>query len=329
MRLGFVILNHREPAQLLRLIGTLRKQLPDAPIVVHNDNDRVDLPGSPLDVFGDVHLLTNNTPLQWGDFSIQNAFWRSIACMVDSIEFDWLVVLSAQDYPIKPLTGLSDRLSKTRADALLRATPIRELGSRSDRRNMRRRYLYQYRPSPAPSTAKLRLLLRRSISPFVDVFNNVQPCVQVYKLPDGIPWRLGLRARSTPFSEHEPCWFGSTWHTLSYRAACLLVETIRSKSACVDYYRRTIMPAESATATLICNAPELSVESSEVHYARWSAPRTGHPDLLGTEDLPELVKAPGYFARKFDITKDSKILDLLDDYLESPDALLENETLSL
>ena len=49
MRIAFLILNHREPTQLLRLVATLRRELPEAPIVVHNDRFRIEISTSMLD----------------------------------------------------------------------------------------------------------------------------------------------------------------------------------------------------------------------------------------------------------------------------------------
>jgi hypothetical protein len=54
--------------------------------------------------------------------------------MIEHIEFDWLILLSAQDYLIKPLANLGNYLAATGADVLLRTTSISQLSSRRDRR---------------------------------------------------------------------------------------------------------------------------------------------------------------------------------------------------
>jgi hypothetical protein len=85
----------------------------------------------------------------------------------------------------------------------------------------------------------------------------------------------------------------------------------------VNYYRRTVLPGESATATLLCNEPSLHVYPHDLHYTRWTHPKTAHPDVFGATDLAELLAAPQYFARKFDLAKDAEIFDKLDDILTS------------
>ena len=318
MRIAFLILSHRAPEQLLRLLTTLRRQLPDSPLVVHHDKFRADLDAAALDLLGDVHVLTSDQPVTWGDFSLVDVCWRSMAWMALHIEFDWVIVLSAQDYPIKPLVGLADAIAQTGADALMSAAPINDLPNAVDRRNRRRRYLYQYcdaraRWPVASVRGRLWANLRQCFALPADVFNNVQPYFQLYKLPDRMPWRLGRVSRSTPFTSDAPCWFGSVWYGLSRKAVDYLITFTQGNPQFAEYYRHTVCPDESATATVICNAPDLRVEQCALHYVRWTRPRSGHPDMLGIEDLADLLSAPGYFARKFDMTVDSAVLDKLDE----------------
>lgn len=316
MRIAFLILNHRAPAQLLRLIRTLRRELPDSPIVVHHDEFRAELGRDLLDFDDNAFLLTTGTPISWGDFGVVDAYWQCLSWMGQNIEFDYVILLSGQDYPIRPLAPLAADLAAAGADIWLDAVPIDELGRRKDRVNRRRRQLYQYRPAAEPARSSLaRCRLRRRTAILIDVLNNVQPFFYVYKFSDQQPWRLGWRARHTPFTLAEPCWFGSMWLTLSRRAAEFVVDAVRRRPDYVEYCRRTAHPDESATATLVCNAPWVRIERRDLHYVRWTHSGTGHPDVFRTEDLPELLTAPGYFARKFDIATDAHVLDELDGIL--------------
>jgi hypothetical protein len=317
------VLNHRGSPQLVRLLTTLRRQLPDSPLVVHHDRFRAELPFSELEHLGNVHLLRSERPVLWGDFSLLEAYWRSMTWMVENLEFDWLMLLSGQDYPIKPLNGFHEYLAGINADAVVDAVPIDDIAVASDRRDRFRRYMYQYQP--AQTTWLGRHLpergwnfLRISTSPAADVFNNVQRHVQIYKFPDHMPWRVGRRAVATPFTEAQPCWYGSAWLSLSRHATEYLVASTYSKPDLVSYYEQTIIPDESATATIICNASELHVERRQLHYLRWSHRRSSHPDVLETKDLPALIESPAYFARKFDLDRDAGVLSRLDALIENP-----------
>jgi hypothetical protein len=153
MRIAFLVLNHRGPDQLLRLLSTLRGQLADAPIVVHHDRFGQSVRQSDIEEVDNAHLLTSPRPLAWGDFSIVDACLRSMSWMRDELDFDWVFLLSGQDYPIKPLASLPHDIETLNADVLLRAVPISQVRTASGRRDKRRRYLYQYQPMPTDFSA--------------------------------------------------------------------------------------------------------------------------------------------------------------------------------
>lgn len=67
-------MNHRDPEQLMRLVATLRLELPGAPIIVHNDKFRACIAASASDSIENAYLLTNDEPIRWGDFSLVDAF---------------------------------------------------------------------------------------------------------------------------------------------------------------------------------------------------------------------------------------------------------------
>ncbi len=309
MRIAFLILNHRPPDQLLRLMAAIRLELATSPIVVHHDRFRANLDASTIDTIDNAYVLTSPAPVVWGDFSIVAACWRSMAWMSEHLDFDWVVLLSGQDYPIKPLATLGEYLAGLQSDAVLRAAPIHDLHSQVD---LSRRYLYQYRPAAGHPSGQARTLLRRSSGPLVNVINASQSQLHIYKLPIHMPWRVGWRAQSPPFTKENPCWQGTMWIALSRRGLDYLLAAIRRRPDYVDYYRRTIIPDESATSTLLCNAPDLRIESASLHFARWTNPVIGHPDTFSANDLDELLAAREYFARKFDLSHDGKIFDALD-----------------
>lgn len=318
MRIAFLILSHREPSQLLRLVATIRLQLPDSPIVIHHDTFREPLPKSALDPFHGVHLISPEGPTGWGDFTVVAAACRSMEWMIQHLKFDWMVLLSAQDYPIKPLVGFGDYLEQGGADVLLDAAPITHVSrSPAARRDIRRRYLYQYKSYVIDLQSvqlfhRLPLGLQRWTERLIDTINIIQPCFKLYRFPDGTPYRFGLRSVPTFLSKDNPCWKGSPWFGFSRRATEFVLNYLHDNPHFVNHYRRTVMPDESMFPTLVGNSKELRVDQRPVHHVRWTNPKSGHPDIFGIDDLPELIAAPQYFARKFDIDKDVLILDELD-----------------
>jgi hypothetical protein len=322
MKVAFLVLNHRPPEQLIRLLTTLRSQLPDSPIVVHHDVFHGEFPAGQLEPIGNVHLLASGKRMTWGDFSLVEACCWSLAWMLEHLEFDWMVLLSGQDYPIKPLDGLVDDLTRDGADAVFGAAPINQLPA-FRRMLMYRRYFFQYRPATALAAVRpptwlpkaARDVVGWSTWGLIQALNNLQPLFKIYRLTDRIPYRFGRRARNTPFGGNWPCWHASQWFALSRDALGYVLDYLDDHPEYVDYYRGTMVPDESMLATLVYNSPNLNVANRDVTYTRWANNRSPHPDTFRVEDLGELAAVPQYFARKFDIDKDSRILDKLDNLL--------------
>ncbi len=318
MRVAYLITSYRPPTQLLRLLGTLRRAQPQSPLVVHHDRFRSDWGTDLVAPIGGVDVLTSDTPVSWGDFSIVDITWKSLSWMVRHLDFEWVVFLSEQDYPIAPADSLEERLGGAGVDAFVAAQPIHMIEDGELRMDCDRRYNYRYSTLPHLGImARLPPTLRRRIADSAHYANFVlyklQRKVTVYRYPDPLPMRLGVRARHSPFSSAFPCWYGSQWMALSRRAAEAVVEYVARHDDYVRHYARTVIPDESATATIVCNDPRLRVRDEELHHVRFnSGEGDGHPDVFGLDDLEELVSSGRFFARKFDLDVDSAVLDALD-----------------
>lgn len=319
MRVAYLITSYRPPQQLLRLLGTLRRAQPDAQLVVHHDRFRSPWSTDQVAAIDGVEILTSETPVSWGDFSIVAATWKSLSWMMKNLEFDWVVFLSEQDYPIAPLGELEQRLAGSGVDAFIEARPIDQIEDAVLKMDCDRRYNYRYRVLPRPGVmARLPPQARRRVADAANYTNFVlykaQRKVTLYRYPDPLPMRLGFRPHHSLFSEAFPCWYGSQWMMLSRRAAHHVVAFVDTRADYVRHFSRTVIPDESATATIVCNDPLLRVHNGHLHRIRFSS-TDGHPDVFGLEDLDELIECGRFFARKFDVDIDSAILDALDERL--------------
>ncbi len=79
----------------------------------------------------------------------------------------------------------------------------------------------------------------------------------------------------------------------------------------MQHYRRTILPSESLFATVLANDPRISIGPAPRMLAfEDGAP---HPRTFATPDLDKLLASGMHFARKFDESVDSRVLDQLDE----------------
>lgn len=317
LRIAFFVSAYRSSAQLTRLVHTMRRAEPEAPIVIH---DSFDLPLQP-DLFAsvpDVHVLRTDRRIVWGDMSLESARWEVFRWVRRNLDIDWLVLLSEQDYPIAPLAVLRTRLARGGADAVMFGRRIETLPADGLRIECTRRYLYRYFSFPSlrieqrlPALPRrIAAILRRRIYAAV---NRLQPKIFVYQTPAGLalPTRIGIRASKTPFDAEFPCWFIDCWYALSRKALEHVTDFVDTHPEFVRYYARTVIPLESATGSIVFNDAELTVDNLSLHTIRFSAPVSGRPDVFGYADLDYLRSSGGVFARKFEST-DTDVLDELD-----------------
>lgn len=318
MRLAYLVTSYRSPEQLLRLVRTLRRADSDARVLVHHDVFVSDAPVAELAAL-DVRLLTSEHPIVWGDMSLERVRWRMFAELLDGPPFDWMVLLSEQDYPVAPPAALKSFLAGSGADAVIEAQRIEDIADPGLRRECELRYRHTYAALPGTGLARrlpprLRSALRRTRLLGYRVINRVQSRMRFYFLPEELhlPTLVGVRRSAAALAGFGPIWYSEAWYALSREAVEHVVEHVRRHPEFVRYASRTVIPLESATATIVANAAHLTVLDAPLHHIRWSKRTSGRPDEFGLDDLDELLGSGRWFARKFSVT-DHRVLDQLDE----------------
>lgn len=314
----YLVTSYRRPEQVLRLAGTLSRESPDSGLLIHHDRFRSSLDAAELrGVAGNAHLLTSPRALRWGDFSVVDMHWRCFEWALEHVDFDWLILLSEQDYPVWPLERTERLLRDSASDIWVRARRVPATVEGSDPLSYNR-YFYSYSAVPGaervhglpvPWAPKWRSFRQRAVN---RVNRRPGRLVRAETYPDGMPTRFGVRRRTTPFSDSFACWVGKAWFALSRDAVSEVVSFTKAHPSYRRYFRWAIVPEESATVSVVLNAPSLGVVERDLHFERWSDLYSGHPDVLGEDDLAAIISSGMPFARKFDLAKDVRILDALD-----------------
>ena len=79
----------------------------------------------------------------------------------------------------------------------------------------------------------------------------------------------------------------------------------------VAYFRSVLIPDEIFIHTILGNSPfRIAAGRNNPHYIRWTV--GPHPDVLSEEDLPALRESEKLFARKFEWSREAKLLDRVD-----------------
>lgn len=203
---------------------------------------------------------------------------------------DWTLILSGQDYPLRPLAAIEADLDPSRFDA--RIGSVREVESRrpviDDEFYLRCRYRHFARPRRVPALPR-----------------RLRPLIYARDLPPLVGFR-----RLTP--PPLPFFASADWLTLGRRA----LETVLDASGdrrLMRHFRGVAVPSESFFASVLLAEPSLVVERDNRRFASFPHAGAPHPETLTSGDLDRILASGADFARKFDAEIDSKVLDRLDE----------------
>ena len=290
MKVVYVVLSHRNPEQVLRLVRALGEG-PAARVLVRHDPRGAPLAAAEIEAAG-AEALEDRIEFQWGGWSKLELI---LACLREAAARhhpDWVLVLSAQDYPLRPLADIEADLAASTADGRLGA--VREVERRrpppgEDEFFLRCRYRHYTRPRAMPGLPRLArpLFYKRDLPPLV-----------------------GLRRLARP---PLPFFASADWLTLGPRALAAVLAASEDRRL-MRHFRRVAVPSESFFASVLLADPSLAIEGDNRRFAPFSREGAPHPDTLTSRDYERLLASGADFARKFDAALDSRVLDLLDEH---------------
>lgn len=292
MRIAYIISAYKYPDQLVRLVRRLDDQ--GATFFIHMDK-KSDTPIYQRAVAGlndlpNVYFLKRHRSY-WGGFGHVAASIKGLNELSRRhIAFDYAVLLTGQDYPIKMNTQIKDFLKNSTGMSYLDYAELPDDGPVSRHRidywHLRFGKHLAFPTRRGFRSRPLSLIWRVLISLF--------------------PWK-----RRFPTGFHP--YVGSSYWCLSEECVSYITDFIAQNRAFVAFFRYVDIPDELFFHTLILNSPwREKVINASLTYFDWTNPAAGLPAILGQGDFEKLRHSSKLFARKFDTTKDAVILDLID-----------------
>jgi Core-2/I-Branching enzyme len=278
MRIACIIMAHKEPHQIERFIKKF-KSLP-FDFYIHLDKK---INREPFDYLLDipqVYFIKKRIRVRWASYNFFHAEIQSFKEVLSGgTEYDFISVMSGQDYPIKPVSEIFQFLEKRPGKNFISYEDDGVWWSRAITRINK----YHFTNFGFRGRYRIQFLL-----------NALLP---VRKFP--LPYSLygGPRAMCM---------------TLSKDCAAYIVEFIESNKKLRNFLRFTWGADEFMIPTLIMNSKfKSTVVNNNFYYIDWSKAGAS-PKTLGSEDFELLLASDKMLARKFDIQIDSTIFDLLD-----------------
>jgi hypothetical protein len=272
---------------------------------------------SRLESWPGVHVIQGSGG--YGDFSHLDRYFAAVDWLdANGVEFDWLQTMTGQDYPLKPIAEIERSLVYGDMEGYLQYAPVfpdrtppdADWGAGPEFRlddpfNSSMKYEYQSRRIGRPTEAKQRWLRP------VMALNLVQPWVRVSLAYSTI----GVRRKNTIFTDDFICYGGSFFSALSASCVRYARDFARSHPEVVQFFRGLLAPEEVFLQTVLVNSKKFNLMPNGTHYIDFANSRNAHPKVLGVTDLPAMISSGANWARKFDASLDSEVLDILDRHI--------------
>ncbi len=287
MKIAYIILAHRLVDQLARLISVLHTE--GDTFFVHLDKRADRRSGRdawssltsrlPSDIA--LHAVARRHRCYWGSLSLVLATLEGIRTLVESgIPYDRAVLLSGQDYPIKPLGEIKAFLANHPQEEFIESFAFAAPNRWTD-------YGGPY----------------QCMSRALDWHLGVRG--RWLHLPIRRRFPLGMQPHG-----------GSQWWCLTRACIEYVHHFVSEHPAYLAYFARAFIPDEMFFQTTIANSPFAArMARDNLTFVDSSSPTPPWPSVLDRRYFRALTQSPKLFARKFDSTHDAEILDMLDTYI--------------
>jgi hypothetical protein len=279
MKVACLMMVHKEPAQIERLLAKFDH--PGFDFYIHLDKKANFKEFAYLAQRKGVYFIVKRTKVRWASYSFVQAILTSFQQILDSGQaYDFISVMSGQDYPIKPVPQFYAYLERNKGKNFI---CFEDQDAHWWSHAINRIKKYHFINFDFRGRYRLEYLL-----------NSI--------LPDRhfpLPYVLygGPRAMCM---------------TLTSDCAAYVCDFIASNRRIRTFCHFTWGTDEFLIPTLIMNsAYSKSVINNNFYYIDWSQGGS-NPKILTSEDYDSLVDSDKFMARKFDMHQDSKILNMID-----------------
>jgi hypothetical protein len=290
MRIAYLVTAYRDLRHLQRLCGALRREDPGCLIYVQLDRgSAVAAQALALDL--PVHLTRH--PVRWGDGSYLLALVDSLRAMAEE-PWDWVLLLSGQDYPVRPLDELRRELGRGEHSAFAPVSARLEPGADApDEVVTRYTYRYVWAHGRWPRAA---LAVAHRAAPLVERASRRR--LRVQPRPRGYGPGLGIRRGATIFTSARSCWMGSDYIAMRRDMTAAVLQLLDAEPEVLEFFAETFVPSEALFPSVLRWIDPDGVANRNFHFMRFGG--RANPRLITRDDLPELWDLGVPFARKFD-----------------------------
>jgi hypothetical protein len=276
LKIAYLILCHKAPEQVIHLVKRLNDQ--GVIIVIHVDSRSNDMRAklaSALRSFPNVYFAKQYR-CYWGRFGIVRA---TLSCIEEALkhQFDYAILLSGQDYPLKSNAEINNFFSRNSGSEFIESFALLKPNRWSAHGGA---YQASYRALGFTLAFRSRFI--------------------------HTPW---MRKFPLTYEPHG----GSQWWALSRGALQHIFEVVKTHPYYSIFFKFTFIPDETFFHSIISNSKYASRIDRHITYTDFGQPLPPYPKILDLTDLPILKKGEWIFGRKFDHVKSAKLVEKLDE----------------
>ncbi len=275
MKIAHLLLIHENPSQLKRLIQRLAH--PDAEFYIHVDL-KTDINPFLYLQSKDVKFIVNRVNVHWGAYSIVQATVNSLEEILKSdYNYDYINLLSGQDYPLKSTEAIHDFFKNNPNKAFMHTLSVENEWQEAIPR------LTKYHLSNYTFSGKYTL---------EKWLNFLLPS---RKMPNNLI-AVGR----------------SQWFSISSQHAEYMVTYLQENKHVKRFFELTWGSDEFVFQTILFNSIyQKDMVNDNLRYIDWSEGKAS-PKTFTMNDLPNLLGSGQLFARKFSENIDNAIINELD-----------------
>ena len=325
-QIAILILAHKKPTQLLRLVYAMDDKRFD--LFIHIDAKSNIIPFRDilkgLNLKSNVLFVENRVKTYFFDYSLIEATCRCAELAFSIGDYKYYILLSGQDYPIKSKDYIYTKLIENYPMCWIDMYNVAEAEKRGVNwvKNIGHYYVSQ----------KMRRLLLDLVGPkfyFSQYGKSVKLFAVIYdRIKTALGYSPRLKLSSTSFKYSA----GSHFWMLPDIAIKHILECFHNEKKLNNIFHHIGAPEESYFQTALstmrggCLLPEEwsqfkkvenEMDNPALRLIKWyenGVKTDGHPAIWEINDLPHILQAKALFARKFDESIDHIILDKLDCY---------------
>lgn len=288
MKIAYIIVAYYDFHHLARLINKLNH--PNTTFYLHIDQKvefNLESFENDLDNTDNICFFEDRNTITWGGFKLIETIITMLKSCVEDDYYDYISLLSGQDYPLKNNRQINDFLrghvEKQSIFMDVFSIPNKHWGGNAGRDRIE----YYWLVDQLGLTESIRFARQQEQE-------NSKRVFPVTLQPYG----------------------GSLWFTLPHAPAKYIYTYLEENPDILNFFKHTLLADELLIPTIIMNSPyATTVTGTNCRYIDFES-GPDFPRTLTIDDFPAIIQMPdALFARKFDSIKSASLLSAIDERL--------------